>query len=101
MKSVGQPQADCDCVLQKIVKETGNAGTRHEEHWGGMFRVEVKAGAQINAIWTRFRDARLQSNASKSLGDIRPFAMIAMPDGTSEGIVLMSLDEFAELCALL
>jgi hypothetical protein len=24
-----------------------------------------------------------------------------MPDGTSEGIVLMSLDEFAELCALL
>jgi hypothetical protein len=80
---------------------TGNAGTRHEEHWGGMFRVEVKAGAQINAIWTRFRDARTQSNASKALGDIRPFAMIAMPDGTSEGIVLMSLDEFAELCALL
>ena len=82
-------------------KGDSKARTRHEEHWGGMFRVEVKAGAQINAIWTRFRDARLQSNASKSLGDIRPFAMIAMPDGTSEGIVLMSLDEFAELCALL
>lgn len=80
---------------------TGNAGSRHEEHWGGLFRVEVKAGAQVGAIWTRFRDARLQSNASKALGDIRPFAMIAMPDNTSEGVILMSLDEFAELISLL
>lgn len=80
---------------------TGNAGTRHEEHWGGMFRVEVKAGAQVGPIWTRFRDARNQSKASKALGDIRPFAMVAMPDGTSDGIVLMSLDEFAELVSVL
>ncbi len=80
---------------------TGNAGTRHEEHWGGMFRVEVKAGAQVGPIGTRFFAARAQSEASKALGDVRPFAMIAMPDGTSEGIVLMSLDEFAELLALI
>ena len=80
---------------------TGNAGTRHEEHWGGMFRVEVKAGSQVAPIFTRFLAARSQSEASKSLGDIRPFAMIAMPDGSSDGIVLMSLDEFAELLALL
>jgi len=80
---------------------TGNAGTRHEEHWGGMFRVEVKAGAQVGPIWTRFRDASNQSKASKALGDIRPFAMIAMPDGTSEGVVLMSLTEFAELTAII
>lgn len=80
---------------------TGKVGSRHEEHWGGMFRVEVKAGKQVSPIWTRFRDASNQSKASKALGDIRPFAMIAMPDGTSEGIVLMSLTEFAELTALL
>jgi hypothetical protein len=80
---------------------TGNAGTRHEEHWGGLFRVEVKAGAQVGPIFTRFLAARAQSEASKSLGDIRPFAMIAMPDGSSDGIVLMSLDEFAELLSLL
>lgn len=80
---------------------TGNAGSRHEEHWSGMFRVEVKAGAQVGPIWTRFRDARNQSKASKTLGDIRPFAMVAMPDGTSEGVILMSLDEFAELVSLL
>jgi hypothetical protein len=80
---------------------TGNAGTRHEEHWGGFFRVEVKAGAQVGPIATRFNQARLQSEASKSLGDIRPFAMIAMPDGSSGGIVLMTLDEFAELVSLI
>lgn len=80
---------------------TGNAGTRHEEHWGGLFRVEVKAGAQVGPIATRFANAKAQSEASKSLGDIRPFLMIAMPDGMSDGIVLMTLEEFAELVSLL
>lgn len=80
---------------------TGNAGTRHEEFWGGMFRVECKAGAQVGPIATRFRDAYNQSNASKALGDIRPFPMIAMPDGSSDGIVLMGLNEFAELISLI
>ena len=80
---------------------TGNAGTRHEEHWGGLFRVEVKAGSQVGPIATRFLAARSQSEASKSLGDVRPFAMIAMPDGSSDGIVLMSLEEFAEVLSLI
>lgn len=80
---------------------TGNAGTRHEEHWGGMLRVEVKAGAIVGPIATRFNSARIQSQDSKALGDIRPFAMIAMPDGTSDGIVLMGLNEFAELISLI
>ncbi len=80
---------------------TGNAGTRHEEHWGGMFRVEVKAGAQVGPIATRFNSAQAQSSASKSLGDIRPFLMIAMPDGSSDGIVLMTLEEFSELVSLI
>jgi hypothetical protein len=66
-----------------------------------MFRVEVKAGGQVGPIATRFDAARSQSEASKALGDVRPFAMIAMPDGSSDGIVLMSLTEFAELLALI
>jgi len=80
---------------------TGNAGSRHEEHWVGAFRVESKAGAQVSPIATRFFAAKAQSDASKAIGDIRPFVMIAMPDGTSEGICLMTLTEFAELTALL
>lgn len=80
---------------------TGNAGTRHEEHWGGMFRVEVKAGVQVGPIATRFYQAKGQSDASKAMGDIRPFAMIAMPDGKTDGIVLMTLEEFAQLVSLI
>jgi hypothetical protein len=80
---------------------TGKAGSRHEEHWTGAFRVESKAGAQVGPIATRFFDAKAQSDASKAIGDIRPFVMIAMPDGTSEGICLMTLTEFAELTAML
>jgi hypothetical protein len=80
---------------------TGNAGSRHEEHWSGIFRVEVKAGAQVGPIETRFRLAKQQSDISKALGDIRPFAMIAMPEGNSDGIVLMTLNEFAELISLI
>lgn len=80
---------------------TGKAGTRHEEHWGGMLRVEVKAGAQVHAIATRFNHAKGQSDEAKAFGDVRPFAMIAMPDGSSDGIVLMTLKEFSELLALI
>lgn len=80
---------------------TGKAGSRHEEHWSGMFRAESKAGAQVGPIATRFYAAKAQSDAAKALGDIRPFIMIAMPDGTSDGIILMTLTEFSEVVALI
>ena len=76
---------------------TGNAGTRHEEHWGGYLRVEVKAGKQVEPIATRFILAEQQSAQHKSIGDARPFAMIAMPDGMSDGLVIMRLSSFAVL----
>jgi len=76
---------------------TGKAGSRHEEHWTGAFRTEVKAGAQVGPIATRFNQARLQSEGSKTVGDNRPFVMVAMPNGSADGIVLISLSEFKEL----
>ena len=75
----------------------GGANTRHEEHWGGYLRVEVKAGKQIEPIATRFILAEQQSDQHKSLGDVRPFAMIAMPDGMSDGLVIMRLSSFAAM----
>jgi hypothetical protein len=80
---------------------TGKAGTRHEEMWGGAVRIESKAGAQVSPIATRFFQAKAQSDASKAIGDVRPFVMVAMPDDTSEGICLMTLTEFSELLALI
>lgn len=92
-----------DSKARRARKKLGLGGhlTRHEEHWAGAFRAEVKAGAQIGPIATRFQAAKAQSDAAKALGDIRPFVMVAMPDGTSKGIVLMDLDEFSELVSLL
>ena len=92
-----------DSKARRARKKLGLGGhlTRHEENWGGIFRTEIKAGAQVGPIYTRFRDAKAQSDAAKALGDVRPFVMVAMPDGTSEGIVLMTLTEFAEIVSLL
>jgi len=92
-----------DSKARRARKKLGLGGhlTRHEENWGGAFRTEIKAGAQVSPIATRFVQAKSQSDAAKALGDVRPFVMVAMPDGTSKGIILMDLDEFSELVALL
>ena len=92
-----------DSKARRARKKLGLGGhlTRHEENWGGIFRTEVKAGAQVGPIATRFQLAKGQSDAAKALGDIRPFIMVAMPDGTTKGIVLMDLDEFSDLISLI
>lgn len=92
-----------DAKARRARKKLGLGGhlTRHEENWGGAFRTEIKAGAQVGPIWTRFQQAKSQSDAAKALGDIRPFVMVAMPDGTTKGVVLMDLEEFSQLVSLL
>ena len=92
-----------DAKARRARKKLGLGGhlTRHEENWGGAFRTEIKAGLQVGPIATRFQAAKAQADAAKALGDIRPFIMVAMPDGTTDGIVLMSLSEFSELVTLL
>ncbi len=75
----------------------GGANTRHEEHWGGDMRVEVKAGAQIKPVFTAFLRCEIQSEQHRPIGDHRPFAMVAMPDGTKDGLVVMRLSAFTQL----
>jgi hypothetical protein len=92
-----------DAKARRARKKLGLGGhlTRHEENWGGVFRTEIKAGNQVGPIHTRFKDAKAQSDAAKALGDNRPFVMVAMPDGTTDGIVLMLLSEFSEMMSAL
>lgn len=96
-------RAKGDGKARRARKMLGLAGvnSRHEEHWGGSLRIEVKAGAQVGPIATRFRDAEAQSAASKAFGDNRPFAMVAMPDGEGDGIVLMRLSQFSQIMEVL
>lgn len=92
-------RAKGDAKARKARKTLGIAGanTRHEELWGGDLRVEVKAGAQVKPVATKFYLAEAQSEQHRAFGDHRPFALIAMPDGTSDGLVVMRLSAFAEL----
>jgi len=92
-------RAKGDSKARRARKQLGiqGANTRHEELWGGDLRVEVKAGAQVAPIWTRYLLAENQSKQAKPIGDPRPFALIAMPDDTTEGLVVMRLSSFAQL----
>jgi hypothetical protein len=92
-------RAKGDSKARRARKVLGIAGanTRHEELWGGAFRVEIKAGAQVSPIATRFNQARNQSEQARSIGDPRPFIMVAMPDDERDGIVLMKLSDFGDL----
>jgi hypothetical protein len=69
-------------------------GADHEENWRGALRIEVKSGAQVNPAWTAFLRMEAQSEGSRPFGDNRPGAGIAMPPGTSDGLVMIRLSRF-------
>lgn len=70
----------------------------NEEAWTHLpIRVEVKAGAQVKPIETRFLAAEKQATAAKATGDPRPFCYIAMPDGTTDGLFICRLSTIKEL----
>ena len=68
-----------------------------EEHWNSEVRFEVKSGNQVEPIATRFFKAEKQSLdyavRQKDGSMNKPFAMVAMPHGTGDGIVLCRLSE--------
>lgn len=73
--------------------------TRHEEHLRGPVLTESKAGAQVGPIWTRYQAARAQAEASRAVGDHRPFVFLAHPDGTSEWLVVVSSRDWEQVVA--
>ena len=68
----------------------------NEESWQGEVRVEVKAGKQVQTLWTKYLKAKEQSDTNTRIGDTRPFLFVAMPDGTSNGLVVMELAKLEE-----
>ena len=69
----------------------------NEESWQGQVRVEVKAGKQVQPLWTKYQKAKEQSDKNVAIGDTRPFIFVAMPDGTSNGLVVVELDKLDEV----
>src|SRR6266568_5210172 len=74
----------------------------NEENWrDDVLRWEVKSGAQVSAIATKFSQAEAQSDGNKAIGDPRPFALLAMPQGwANEGLVVLRASVFRDLCDL-
>ena len=71
----------------------------HEEGWvDGWMRVEVKAGKQVQTLWNRYVKAKEQNDTNLP-DDDRPFVFVAMPDGTSNGLVCFALDDLDEFVA--
>lgn len=68
-----------------------------EEHWNSEVRFEVKSGNQVEPIATKFFKAEKQSldyaGRQKDGSMNKPFAMVAMPHGTGDGILLCRLSE--------
>jgi hypothetical protein len=84
------------------VPETRYAGqSADEENWRDeRLRWECKAGKQVQSLAARFLDAERQSDANKAVGDMRPFAFVAMPTGWgNEGIVAVRLSVWSQLWA--
>jgi hypothetical protein len=81
----------------KIPSRKFHGADAHEENWDSSVRVEVKSGKQVGPIYTRFLKAEAQSweNVKESIGGnkSKPFMMVAMPEGTSDGLVLFRLSE--------
>jgi hypothetical protein len=69
----------------------------NEESWQLPIRVEVKSGAQVRTVWTKFLLAEEQSNASRAVGDLRPFVQVVMADHTSDGLAVMRLSQLQQI----
>lgn len=77
----------------RFVGQLGN-----EESWTGLpLRVEVKSGAQVGPVWTKYAAAEEQSETNHAIGDARPFVLVAMGTRTTDGLVVFRLSQFARV----
>ncbi len=86
-------KGDEKAAKARKVLAIGGVNSRHEELFGGSLRIEVKAGAQIGPAVRAFKKCEGQSEAARSIGDVRPFAAVWMPDGSSDGVLACNLSD--------
>lgn len=77
------------------------ANSRHEEHWAGAVRTEMKAGGQVKPAVTAFLRMEAQSEQERPVGDTRPFVGVALPDGSKDGVVMFRLSKLEQTVAAL
>ena len=86
---------------RKLLKVPDNKGGRipaDEEDWNSHVLFEVKSGKQVDPIATRFYNAESQNQEFRDSWNVRkPFSMIAMPNGTGDGLFICRLSELEEV----
>ena len=85
-----------EAVYEVQAKWAGSRG--NEETWHHLpVRAEIKSGAQVGPIATRYLAAEKQSEQARATGDTRPFVFVAMPAGMTDGLLIVRLSKFEEL----
>lgn len=79
----------------------GGVNSRHEELFGGALRVEIKAGGQIAPAYSAFVRCEQQSEQARPVGDVRPFAAVFMPDGTTDGVLAIRMSRALDFAVAL
>jgi|TARA_B100001094_G_scaffold30746_1_gene25559 hypothetical protein len=79
----------------KIPNSKFRSNMGNEENWRGELRFEVKAGKQIQTIWTKFLKMKEQSDSN--LADVgtesKPFVAVIKPDGSTDGLVMFRISD--------
>lgn len=70
----------------------------NEESWGGYFANEVKSGKQVGPVanWWRRVEAQVLANEPDHGARRKPVRAVAMPEGMSDGLVVMRLSAWRE-----
>lgn len=74
-------------------------GGGNEETWQSSLRLEVKSGAKVKPAVTAYRKQKAQSEASRPIGDNRPFAAIAVHEGVE--VIMFEIDSLNNVMAAL
>lgn len=71
----------------------------HEENWRGSLRAEVKSGRGDTGPLSRaYLRAEAQSEATRPIGDLRPFVFVAMPpEWGNEGLIAFRLSRIHDV----
>jgi hypothetical protein len=96
----GRGKQSTAATILGIPRSTMHPG--HEEHYAGALRVEVKSGKRdTGPAFTAYLRCETQSEASRPVGDHRPFAAVLMPEGTSDGLFQCRMSKLPDVVTAL
>ena len=87
--------------LLRVPDREFGASNLDEELWNSAVQFEVKSGKQVNTIASHFfrieEETRRKLNNTEGVEKNKPFAMICMPSGTGDGILLTRISDLEKL----